>query len=240
MLAGIAVFLATSGCGDHWISRRSTPGGCRWRLARWCCTDCGSPRRQRQHGWACRSPAGSARRLSATAGSGGCEMSSGGCGPGCPPGSTWWWWCGRLARRGPVQRGWRRLSGCCSTSSAGWSGKSAGGQQLPGRPTKGRHPTPRNRHPRGRAVEMAGRFCPLLERVAAAADRLAVSILLGLVTAYRLLLSPLLGRHCRFQPSCSQYFAEAVRKYGAVRGSIKGIGRICRCHPWHPGGHDPP
>lgn len=87
---------------------------------------------------------------------------------------------------------------------------------------------------------MASRLWQLLCGVAAAADRLAVSALLGLVAAYRLLLSPLLGRHCRFQPTCSQYFAEAVRKYGAVKGTLKGLGRICRCHPWHSGGHDPP
>lgn len=64
--------------------------------------------------------------------------------------------------------------------------------------------------------------------------------LVGLARAYQLLLSPLLGRHCRFEPSCSQYFIEAVRKYGAVRGGWRGICRILRCHPWHPGGHDPP
>jgi len=47
---------------------------------------------------------------------------------------------------------------------------------------------------------------------------------------------PLLGRHCRFEPSCSQYFIEALRKYGAVRGSLKGVWRILRCNPWMPGG----
>jgi putative membrane protein insertion efficiency factor len=87
---------------------------------------------------------------------------------------------------------------------------------------------------------MASRFWQLVRGLPTAVDRLAVSLLLGFVAAYRLLLSPLLGRHCRFQPTCSQYFADAVRKYGAVRGTIKGVGRICRCHPWHPGGVDPP
>jgi len=89
-------------------------------------------------------------------------------------------------------------------------------------------------------AEMAGGFFKLLRWLAATIDRLAISALLGLVAAYRLLLSPLLGRHCRFQPTCSRYFAEAVKKHGALRGTIKGVGRICRCHPWHPGGHDPP
>ncbi len=87
---------------------------------------------------------------------------------------------------------------------------------------------------------MIGWMSQLVRGGVAVADRLAVSVLLGLVAGYRLLLSPLLGRHCRFQPSCSRYFAAAVRKYGAVRGVLKGLGRICRCHPWHPGGYDPP
>jgi putative membrane protein insertion efficiency factor len=64
--------------------------------------------------------------------------------------------------------------------------------------------------------------------------------MIGLVRVYQMFLSPLIGRHCRFQPTCSQYFIEAVRKYGAVRGAIKGVWRICRCHPWSPGGWDPP
>jgi putative membrane protein insertion efficiency factor len=60
------------------------------------------------------------------------------------------------------------------------------------------------------------------------------------VRAYQLTLSPILGQHCRFTPSCSQYFIEAVKKYGALSGAIRGILRICRCHPFHPGGYDPP
>lgn len=64
-------------------------------------------------------------------------------------------------------------------------------------------------------------------------------LILG-VRLYQILLSPLLGGHCRFTPSCSNYFIQAVQKYGAVRGSLRGVGRILRCHPFHPGGHDPP
>ena len=60
------------------------------------------------------------------------------------------------------------------------------------------------------------------------------------VRVYQLCIGPLLGRHCRFEPSCSNYFIQAVRKYGAVRGAVRGTLRICRCHPWHPGGYDPP
>jgi putative membrane protein insertion efficiency factor len=44
---------------------------------------------------------------------------------------------------------------------------------------------------------------------------------------------------CRFTPTCSQYFLEAVETHGVLRGSWMGIKRIGRCHPWHPGGHDP-
>jgi putative membrane protein insertion efficiency factor len=60
------------------------------------------------------------------------------------------------------------------------------------------------------------------------------------VRVYQWTLSPLIGRHCRFYPTCSAYFIESVRKYGAIRGAWRGILRICRCHPFHPGGYDPP
>ena len=60
------------------------------------------------------------------------------------------------------------------------------------------------------------------------------------IRAYQRLISPLLGPQCRFRPSCSQYTIEAIQKYGVVRGLWKGIWRIARCHPWHPGGDDPP
>jgi len=49
-----------------------------------------------------------------------------------------------------------------------------------------------------------------------------------------------LGRRCRFEHSCSAYFIESVRKYGAMRGTARGIWRLCRCNPWNPGGDDPP
>jgi putative membrane protein insertion efficiency factor len=45
---------------------------------------------------------------------------------------------------------------------------------------------------------------------------------------------------CIYRPSCSQYFIEAVKKYGAIRGGFKGVKRICRCHPWGKGGEDLP
>lgn len=65
-------------------------------------------------------------------------------------------------------------------------------------------------------------------------------LLITLVRGYQMCLRPLLPTACRFTPSCSEYFIEAVRKHGPVRGACKGIGRLCRCHPWHPGGYDPP
>jgi putative membrane protein insertion efficiency factor len=66
------------------------------------------------------------------------------------------------------------------------------------------------------------------------------AFLIAGVRLYQVGMRPLLPSVCRFQPSCSEYFIEAVRKYGPVRGACKGVGRICRCNPWHPGGHDPP
>jgi uncharacterized protein len=70
--------------------------------------------------------------------------------------------------------------------------------------------------------------------------RIPAMILIGLIRGYQKLLSPLLGQQCRFYPSCSEYFIDAVRKYGLFYGSWKGIKRICKCHPFHPGGYDPP
>lgn len=65
-------------------------------------------------------------------------------------------------------------------------------------------------------------------------------LLIALVRVYQWTLSPLIGRQCRFQPTCSHYFIGAVQKYGAIRGAWRGVRRIGRCHPWHPGGYDPP
>jgi putative membrane protein insertion efficiency factor len=65
-------------------------------------------------------------------------------------------------------------------------------------------------------------------------------LLIAMVKVYQWTLSPIVGQQCRFQPTCSRYFIEAVRKYGAVRGTWRGVKRICRCHPWNSGGYDPP
>lgn len=65
------------------------------------------------------------------------------------------------------------------------------------------------------------------------------TVLLGMVRAYRYFLSPMLPPACRFVPSCSEYAVEALEKHGAWRGGYLSARRVCRCHPWHPGGFDP-
>lgn len=64
-------------------------------------------------------------------------------------------------------------------------------------------------------------------------------LFLFLVVLYRVTLGPLLGGHCRFQPTCSQYMMDAIHKHGAWRGAWRGIKRIARCHPWGGCGYDP-
>ena len=65
------------------------------------------------------------------------------------------------------------------------------------------------------------------------------TLLIALIRVYQWLISPLLGNHCRFYPSCSQYACEAIELHGAVRGGWLAVRRLLRCHPWHPGGVDP-
>ena len=65
------------------------------------------------------------------------------------------------------------------------------------------------------------------------------ALALGLIRAYQLALSPLLPPVCRFTPSCSHYSHEAIVRYGLWRGGQLSIGRLLRCHPFHPGGYDP-
>ena len=65
-------------------------------------------------------------------------------------------------------------------------------------------------------------------------------VLIALIRVYQRLLSPLLGPVCRFHPSCSEYGAECLRLHGALRGSWLTVRRLARCHPFHPGGYDPP
>ncbi|MER6808355.1 membrane protein insertion efficiency factor YidD [Spirillospora sp. NPDC000708] len=65
------------------------------------------------------------------------------------------------------------------------------------------------------------------------------AVLILLVRAYRRFLSPLLGQQCRFTPTCSTYGLKALQVHGAARGTWLTVRRIARCHPFHPGGHDP-
>lgn len=64
--------------------------------------------------------------------------------------------------------------------------------------------------------------------------------LIMLVRLYQLTLSYFLGGHCRFQPSCSNYALEVLKTHGAARGALHSVRRVSRCHPFHPGGYDPP
>lgn len=75
--------------------------------------------------------------------------------------------------------------------------------------------------------------------VAAARDVTSLA-LVALVRCYQAGVSPWLPRACRYQPTCSEYAVLAVRRYGPLRGSAKALLRIARCHPWSPGGADPP
>jgi len=70
--------------------------------------------------------------------------------------------------------------------------------------------------------------------------RLPGRMVIGLVRLYQWTLSPIFGRQCRFQPTCSHYMIQAVEKYGVVRGVLKGLWRIVRCNPFCRGGYDPP
>lgn len=64
-------------------------------------------------------------------------------------------------------------------------------------------------------------------------------LLIQLIRAYKLLLSPVLGQNCRFHPGCANYAMEAVEVHGVLRGSWLAIKRIVRCHPLNAGGYDP-
>ena len=65
------------------------------------------------------------------------------------------------------------------------------------------------------------------------------TLLILLVRGYQKLISPLMPDCCRYQPSCSEYMVEALKKHGAVKGSYLGIKRILRCHPFGGSGYDP-
>ncbi len=59
------------------------------------------------------------------------------------------------------------------------------------------------------------------------------------ILAYRYGISPVIGPRCRFHPSCSEYGLQALSRFGLARGGWLTLARVCRCHPWNPGGFDP-
>ena len=67
---------------------------------------------------------------------------------------------------------------------------------------------------------------------------LSKKAIIALIRAYQLVISPLLGQHCRFYPSCSHYAIEAVELHGPFKGGWLALRRLLRCHPLHPGGVD--
>ncbi|MFP4647774.1 MAG: membrane protein insertion efficiency factor YidD [Halorhodospira sp.] len=64
-------------------------------------------------------------------------------------------------------------------------------------------------------------------------------LLVGVIRIYQYVISPVVGPRCRFLPSCSEYAAEAIARYGLWRGGWLAARRVSKCHPWHPGGLDP-
>ena len=79
-----------------------------------------------------------------------------------------------------------------------------------------------------------------LQLLAGRIRQLPARTVIGMVRGYQKFLSPIFGGQCRFYPSCSQYFILAVEKYGVISGSLRGLWRILKCQPFHPGGYDPP
>lgn len=65
------------------------------------------------------------------------------------------------------------------------------------------------------------------------------ALLKGMVRIYQWTISPLLPPHCRFEPTCSAYAIEAIDRHGPFLGTTLAMRRLARCHPFHPGGHDP-
>jgi uncharacterized protein len=79
-------------------------------------------------------------------------------------------------------------------------------------------------------------MCAFMQKVM---TELIVRLLVALVRAYQVALSPFFGQQCRFTPTCSHYAIEALQTHGAAKGMWLAVKRILRCHPWQAGGHDP-
>jgi putative membrane protein insertion efficiency factor len=67
-----------------------------------------------------------------------------------------------------------------------------------------------------------------------------IGLVVLLIRLYQVSVSPFFGPACRFEPSCSRYMIGALKKHGLIKGLWMGTGRVLRCHPWNPGGYDPP
>lgn len=81
---------------------------------------------------------------------------------------------------------------------------------------------------------------PAVRRLVGHVSNFVSAVLIFMVRAYQVAISPYLGNHCRFYPSCSRYAILAIRKNGAFKGTFKAILRILRCNPFSPGGIDYP
>jgi len=68
---------------------------------------------------------------------------------------------------------------------------------------------------------------------------LASKLLISIIRFYQIAISPLMGKTCRFYPTCSAYAIEAISKYGPLKGAYLSLKRILRCHPFNEGGYDP-
>lgn len=68
---------------------------------------------------------------------------------------------------------------------------------------------------------------------------MVAKLLMVVIRAYQMLISPLLGAHCRFEPSCSVFCHDAIAAHGPIKGTRLGLRRLLRCHPWGDHGYDP-
>ena len=78
-----------------------------------------------------------------------------------------------------------------------------------------------------------------MKRIAGFVRGLLKKIIILLIRGYQIFISPIMPGKCIFYPTCSTYFVQAVEKYGPFKGSLLGIKRILKCHPFHEGGYDP-
>ena len=78
-----------------------------------------------------------------------------------------------------------------------------------------------------------------MKRIAGFVRGLLKKIIILLIRGYQIFISPIMPGKCRFYPTCSTYFVQAVEKYGPFKGSLLGIKRILKCHPFNKGGYDP-